>query len=95
MRTYFLFCSRSVSRLNPQIRERINNILSNNFDIVVEMLMGLIKLSKNFYKNKIMLMCIFTFLAKFTEIMWGIGSLSSRQQKELRELFYAAKDKEI
>lgn len=35
MRTIFFSGSRSISRLNPQIRERINNILSNNFDIVI------------------------------------------------------------
>ncbi|SUA24855.1 Uncharacterized conserved small protein [Neisseria gonorrhoeae] len=61
MRTIFFSGSRSISRLNPQIRERINNILSNNLILLLEMLMGLIKLSKNFYKNKIMLMCILLF----------------------------------
>ncbi|MFC2719870.1 MAG: hypothetical protein ACFN40_04850, partial [Bacteroidota bacterium] len=32
-RTIFFYGSRSISRLNPQLRERINNILSNNFDL--------------------------------------------------------------
>lgn len=65
----FFSGSRSISRLNLQIRERISNILKKDLILLSEMLMEQIKLFKNFYQRKNMEKLVFTFRAKNIEII--------------------------
>jgi hypothetical protein len=44
----FVAGPRAVSALNNDVKERLNNIMKNNFTIVVEMLMGSISKFKSF-----------------------------------------------
>ncbi|WP_231388734.1 hypothetical protein [Neisseria meningitidis] len=95
MRTIFFSGSRSISRLNPQIRERINNILSNNFDIVIGDANGADKAIQKFLQEQDYANVHIYFSGKIYRNNVGNWQFVQVDSKGTGRVFYTAKDKKM
>ena len=95
MHTIFFSGSRSISRLNPQIRERINNILSNKFDIVIGDANGADKAIQKFLHDQDYANVYIYFSGKNFRNNVGNWQFVQIDSKGTGREFYTAKDKKM